>query len=227
MRRKASKGQADGPDRPEISSQRRDWSRVSDEKGLKALAHPLRRTLLQLLEEGPASPSVLATRVGEPTARVHHHMQVLLRAGLIRAAGERRSGRTRWKDYERVSSHIWVEPDLFGPDGPPAAWSHLASRIQGLNRIVDLALSRARAEGPRPGETLLESTVTLDDRVARALPQLLAHFLLGLESLGRGGPDCTDPRDVGQPESGEARYHIAILSLALPPDEDLSGDGRS
>jgi DNA-binding transcriptional ArsR family regulator len=49
-----------------------------DERIFKALAHPLRMSLLTLLNDKTASPSDLAQELGEPLANVSYHIHVLL-----------------------------------------------------------------------------------------------------------------------------------------------------
>lgn len=49
----------------------------------KALSHPLRATLLQLLGEGQASPNELAKRLQEPLTNVSYHVRQLNELGLL------------------------------------------------------------------------------------------------------------------------------------------------
>ena len=69
---------------------------------LRAMADPLRSTLLDLLLERAATVSELASAVGRPKSTVAHHVNVLVDAGLlrvvrtqrVRAIDERYYGRT-------------------------------------------------------------------------------------------------------------------------------------
>ena len=62
---------------------------------LRALAHPLRLQLLQVLHEGPATASQLARRLGESSGSTSYHLRALHRAGMVEEA-EQRNGRERW-----------------------------------------------------------------------------------------------------------------------------------
>jgi DNA-binding transcriptional ArsR family regulator len=65
---------------------------------LRALAHPLRLQLLQLLRvEGSSTASALGRRLGESSGSTSYHLRVLHRAGMI-VESERRNGRERWWD---------------------------------------------------------------------------------------------------------------------------------
>lgn len=57
-----------------------------------AIAHPVRRRLLDLLAEGEQPVNRLATRFEMSRPAVSQHLRVLLDAGLV---GERRDGRER------------------------------------------------------------------------------------------------------------------------------------
>jgi DNA-binding transcriptional ArsR family regulator len=63
---------------------------------LRALAHPLRLELLQVLHaEGPATASQLARRLGESSGSTSYHLRALHRVGMVEEA-EQRNERERW-----------------------------------------------------------------------------------------------------------------------------------
>jgi DNA-binding transcriptional ArsR family regulator len=67
----------------------------ADVAAVRALAHPLRLELLDLLRfEGPSTATLLAGRVGESSGATSYHLRQLARYGYIEE--ERRSGRERW-----------------------------------------------------------------------------------------------------------------------------------
>jgi DNA-binding transcriptional ArsR family regulator len=68
-----------------------------DGRLLRALAHPLRVRILELLrEDGPATASGLAKRVGESSGTTSWHLRQLAESGLIAEDTERGSRRDRW-----------------------------------------------------------------------------------------------------------------------------------
>jgi len=80
---------------------------------LRALAHPLRLELLELLHvEGPATASQLGRRLGESSGATSYHLRALHKAGMVEEA-ERRNGRERW--WQRVSERIFI-PNSVPPD---------------------------------------------------------------------------------------------------------------
>ncbi len=80
---------------------------------LKALGHPLRLRVLELLGENDAvlTNRELAQRLGVDPGHLHFHVRMLLRSGLIERAD---GGHGREKPYRAVARHIRVAPELLG-----------------------------------------------------------------------------------------------------------------
>ncbi|GAA4838973.1 helix-turn-helix domain-containing protein [Luteimicrobium xylanilyticum] len=75
----------------------RDHTRDLDLATLKALSHPLRVRLWDLLvSSGPATSTTLARRTGESTGSTSYHLRQLASHGLVEEVPERGTGRERW-----------------------------------------------------------------------------------------------------------------------------------
>lgn len=76
---------------------------ITDPQALRALAHPIRITLLELLTvDGPATGRALADRTGESTASVSYHIGQLVKWGLVEPAVDLQRGRERpWRATSR------------------------------------------------------------------------------------------------------------------------------
>ncbi len=87
---------------------------------VRALGHPLRTTILQLLHERAASVSEIATAVGRPKSTVAHHVDVLARTGLLRVVRTRRVRAIEERFYGRTARMFFVaaEPTPAGEDLP-------------------------------------------------------------------------------------------------------------
>ncbi|KUL42238.1 ArsR/SmtB family transcription factor [Actinoplanes awajinensis] len=105
---------------------------IRDEAVLKALAHPLRRRLLDTLRvDGPSMPSALARATGQAVANVSHHLRVLADAGLIQEAPE--LARNRKEHWWRMN-----DPRLsWNPAHFPQEAADAAEAI-GFQRQIDL-----------------------------------------------------------------------------------------
>src|SRR5581483_7380818 len=79
---------------------------------LKALGHPLRLRVLEMLSKDSDEPLTnrdLAQRLGVDPGHLHFHVRMLLRAGLIELAD---SGRGREKPYRAAARTVRVSPEL-------------------------------------------------------------------------------------------------------------------
>ncbi|MEV6348677.1 helix-turn-helix domain-containing protein [Actinoplanes sp. NPDC051851] len=76
---------------------------ITDPEALRALAHPVRLTVLELLTvDGPATGRKLADLTGESTASVSYHVGQLVKWGLVEPAHDLARGRERpWRATSR------------------------------------------------------------------------------------------------------------------------------
>src|SRR5512146_1540730 len=107
--------------------------RTMSAEHLRALAHPLRLQLLQVLHaEGPATASQLGRRLGESSGATSYHLRALHRAGMVEEA-ERRNGRERW--WQRTSERITM-PNSIPPDAPERERSELQAAHAQVESII-------------------------------------------------------------------------------------------
>lgn len=78
-----------------------------DPRNLKGLAHPLRVRLLGVLrEQGPATASMLASRLGESSGATSYHLRQLAEFGFITEDAARGSKRDRWWRAAHLSTEF-------------------------------------------------------------------------------------------------------------------------
>jgi DNA-binding transcriptional ArsR family regulator len=77
---------------------------------LRAMADPLRTTILDLLLERAASVTELAEAVGRPKSTVAHHVQVLVDAGLLQVVRTRRVRAIDERFYGRTARLFRIGP---------------------------------------------------------------------------------------------------------------------
>jgi DNA-binding transcriptional ArsR family regulator len=77
--------------------QRHSEDRVLDTGALRALAHPLRVQIYDILSQyGPQTASSLAQRLGESSGSTSYHLRALAKQDLIQERTDRGTGRERW-----------------------------------------------------------------------------------------------------------------------------------
>lgn len=98
--------------------------RTLDSGALKALAHPLRVRIFDILaSRGPQTASSLAELVGETSGSTSYHLRALAAHDLIREVEGRGTARERW--WERPRGRI----DMPGPDETMSPSSRAAAQI--------------------------------------------------------------------------------------------------
>lgn len=71
-------------------------------RAVRALAHPLRLDLLELLRfEGPSTATLLARRLGESSGATSYHLRLLARYGYVEAAPHAGKRERWWRYRER------------------------------------------------------------------------------------------------------------------------------
>ena len=96
---------------------------------LKALGHPLRLRVLELLGESEEELTnrELAIRLGVDPGHLHFHVRMLLNAGLIEP-GEARQRRE--KPYRAVARHVRVAPELIASGAANDARAAMLEEVQ-------------------------------------------------------------------------------------------------
>lgn len=143
---------------------------MTDVHAVRALAHPLRLELLDLLRfEGPSTATLLAQRVGESSGATSYHLRQLARHGFIEEVSERR-GRERWWQYR--------ERRVAVPQGDDSSARTLLAEL--LSREAH-ALDRYLAE-PAPAADW-EEAAFFQSRALRLTAAELAELRGAIESL--------------------------------------------
>ena len=81
---------------------------VTAPEQLRALADPLRTTLLELLLERAATITEMARAVGRPKSTVGYHVNLLLAAGLLRVVRTRRVRAIEERYYGRIARTVYI-----------------------------------------------------------------------------------------------------------------------
>ena len=159
-----STGAADVPDYPLAET-----VRASTSEQLKALADPLRTTLLHLLAERAATTTELAEAVGRPKGTIDHHLKVLQRAGLVDVVRTRRVRALTERFWGRTGRTIIVERSDFGDASAtttassPRRWPRSRTASRAPPRCASPA---SRLSGPRssPSDSTQLAIEFIDER---------------------------------------------------------------
>jgi DNA-binding transcriptional ArsR family regulator len=103
-----------------------DVLQLRDLRAIRALGHPTRLRILDLLAEAPATNRQLAERLHQSPSRVFFHVRQLLDAGLIRRGETRVVGGVAEKYYEPVARRYLIDRRTRDRSREPRAGAVLA-----------------------------------------------------------------------------------------------------
>ncbi|HEY2796023.1 MAG TPA: helix-turn-helix domain-containing protein [Micromonosporaceae bacterium] len=146
---------------------------MTDASILTAMAHPLRRRILDVLEvHGPSTASMLADRTGQAVGNISHHAKILAEAGLIEEAPElARDRRERW--WRRAPGPISWSSSTGEHDAATEAVGLAASALN-LDRQVAYA-RQARTTGLTERPEWVDSAFSTDSWLHLTPDELVAY----------------------------------------------------
>lgn len=153
---------------------------IKDARTLAAMAHPLRRRLMDLLRvDGPATPSALARGTDEAVANISHHLRVLAEAGLVAEAPELARNRKErwWRVVNR--SLVWQPADFLGDAAAIAVVDEVLAI--GLRRQVELVT--ASLADPRARQGRWRDSAFSSDNWLRLTPAELIGLRQELQAV--------------------------------------------
>jgi DNA-binding transcriptional ArsR family regulator len=102
---RAPAGRPDGPGPPP------DQLVLRSPAQFRALGHPLRHRLFNLLRQRPATLAQLASALGSTKGTIGYHVQLMVDAGVLRLAGTRRVRGGTERYYEPAGADVRHDPD--------------------------------------------------------------------------------------------------------------------
>jgi len=153
---------------------------ITDPRWVRAISHPLRSRLLALLEEQPASPVILAERLGERLGTVAYHVRLLHELGLVDLVSTRqRRGAT--EHFYKARTHPRFSDEAWEGLGPVAKQRILTSS---LARIYEWATMSAAAGGfDRADAHFTRSPLRLDEKGWTELAKATKKWLVEVERI--------------------------------------------
>lgn len=192
------------------AEERHRQDRVLDTGALRALAHPLRVRMYDILSQyGPQTASTLAGLLGESSGSTSYHLRALAKHDLIRELPDQGTARERW--WERpVGGVSFADPDLTAtPAGRAASQAVMSEFLRGRNDQLLAFISRGYAgidEEWQEGVLISTSTARLTPAQSKEL---------GLRILAL----VDDAVDTYRDQAGENVRPVSIRADLFPlPD---------
>lgn len=179
---------------------------VHDVRALRALAHPLRMSLLAALRsDGPSTASRLADRLGESSGATSYHLRQLAGFGFVEEVPDQGTGRERWWRALHRSTR-WNTEDFLDEPGGREVVDELTDRIVAHQRRM---LAAFAAEQERTDDEW-RAAASLNDWALHLSPAR-ARELIG---------ELNDVVQRWRDESEEADQPLVHVLLDLFPLQD-------
>jgi len=127
---------------------------ITDPRWLRAISHPIRIRLLAMLDEEPASPVILASKLNQPLGTIAYHVRTLYDLGLLKLVSTRqRRGAT--EHYYKTTGH---------PASSAEAWEGLdtISKQRLLTALIAKATDYATRSAAAGGFDAKEAHISTD-----------------------------------------------------------------
>lgn len=184
--------------------------RILDVGALRALAHPLRVKIYDILSQyGPQTASSLAERLGESSGSTSYHLRALAKHDLIQEVADRGSGRERW--WERpVGGVSFSNPDAIKTPSGRAATQVVMSEFlrQRQEQLLEFSERGLIAEDPQWQDGSMISTAT-----ARLTPEQSKELARKIMAL------IDDAVDNYRNQTGENVRPVSIRADLFPLPE--------
>ena len=179
---------------------RADIYRISEPAQMKALSHPVRVRILRVLMTKAATVEQLADELGEASGRIHYHVKMLERHGLIKLVNTKQKLGVVEKYYRAVAS-------VFEVAGVQADHSTALATFLGLWREAErkiaqfLTVTDLRPQ-PRPTDMFLFRQLYLDPQNASRLVAELQRVIAAYSE---------------QRSDAKPNYHLVVAFHPLLP----------
>jgi len=189
--------------------------RMLDTSALKALAHPLRVRIYDILSQfGPQTASSLAEMTGESSGATSYHLRALAKHDLIREVDDRGTARERW--WERPRGGIsFTNPEAMKTPSGKAATQVVMREF--LNRRHD-QLMRYVSEQLVTPESLDESEAMISTTTLTLTAEQVEELTDALQEV----VETFVERYRDQEVDGTRRFSVRADVFPLPPEGGAS-----
>ncbi len=191
----------------------RSINEINDPRLVKALAHPLRVSILSALEHRVASPSQLAEELDVPLPNLSYHIRMLVQLDLLKLV-KTRPRRGAIEHYYQAKGPAMVTDKAWGEVPTLVKEAMVAASLRQVGELVDSAAARGGFDAPEAH--LSRQPVKLDEKGWKELAKKMEVLFKDVQRVQaesekrRKGSDHLDEIDAGV---------VMMLFKAPPVDE--------
>jgi DNA-binding transcriptional ArsR family regulator len=181
---------------------------VRDVRALRALAHPLRMSLLAALRsDGPSTASRLADRLGESSGATSYHLRQLAGFGFVEEVAGEGTRRERWWRALHRSTR-WNNEELMAEPGGREVVDELTDRLVAQQRRMLAAFAAGREDA----DDEWRAAASLNDWALRLSPTRAGELVSELDAVVQRWRD-----EHEEPEQPLVRLLVDLFPLEEQP----------
>jgi DNA-binding transcriptional ArsR family regulator len=193
-----------------MSEPRQSADPTVETRMMKALSHPLRWRILEYLAAGPASPSTIATELGEPLGNVSYHVKTLLEYDCVELVKtEPRRGAV--EHFYRATDRAFLSDSDWAKIPASARKGISGSILESIGQSATDAMAEGTIEG-RKDSHLSDTPLVLDEKGWKELNKALS------DTVKRAGEIQKEARKRLGKDDGIATK-LAIMHFEIPAAE--------
>jgi DNA-binding transcriptional ArsR family regulator len=190
---------------------------INDPRLVKALAHPLRVSILSALENRTASPSELAEELDVPLPNLSYHIRMLVQLDLLKLV-KTRPRRGAIEHYYQAKGRVAVSDRAWGQVPGLVKEAMVSAHLRNVGELVDAAAARGGFEA---ADTHLSSQrVQVDEQGWKEISKKMRAFFDEVQKIQadsekrRKDSDHLDEIDTG----------VVMMLFNAPPVDAPLGD---
>jgi DNA-binding transcriptional ArsR family regulator len=192
---------------------------INDPRLVKALAHPLRVSILSALEHRTASPSELAEELDVPLPNLSYHIRMLVQLDLLKLV-KTRPRRGAIEHYYQAKGRVAVSDRAWGQVPTLVKEAMISASLRNVGELVDAAAARGGFE--KSDSHLSSQRVKVDAEGWKQISAKMREFFDEVQRIQadsesrRNDSDHLDEIDTG----------VVMMLFDAPPVDAPLGDAE-
>ena len=192
---------------------------INDPRLVKALAHPLRVSILSALENRTASPSELAEELDVPLPNLSYHIRMLVQLDLLKLV-RTRPRRGAIEHYYQAKGRVAVSDRAWGQVPGLVKEAMVSAHLRNVGELVDAAAARGGFEAD--DSHLTSQRISVDEKGWKEISKKMRAFFEDVQKIQadsekrRKDSDHLDEIDAG----------VVMMLFNAPPVDAPLGDAE-
>jgi len=192
---------------------------INDPRLVKALAHPLRVSILSALENRVASPSELAEELEVPLPNLSYHIRMLVQLDLLKLV-RTRPRRGAIEHYYQAKGRVAVSDRAWGQVPTLVKEAMVSAHLRNVGELVEAAAERGGFEAP--DAHLTSQRIKVDAQGWKELSKKMRAFFDEVQKI----QSASESRRKDSDHLDEIDAGAVMMLFHAPPVDAPLGDAK-